>query len=109
MWPAPRLSACVRCRDAGLRSRVAAVVAAGVGEETNRDSSARPAQDEAEVPEEVARGLEYTVTQTATITGQEVSWTERRLVVCSTAHARRQSAALEERVQRAVNELTTFG
>ena len=95
--------------DAGLRSRVAAVVAAGVGEETNRDSSARPAQDEAEVPEEVARGLEYTVTQTATITGQEVSWTEQRLVVCSTAHARRQSAALKERVQRAVNELTTSG
>jgi hypothetical protein len=44
--------------DVGLRSGVAAVVAAGVGGETNRKSSARPAQDEAEVPEEVVRGLE---------------------------------------------------
>jgi transposase len=34
-----------------------------------------------------------------------VSWTERRLVVCSTAHAQRQAAALDQRVQRAVTEL----
>jgi transposase len=65
----------------------------------------RPTQDQAEVPEEVARGFEYTVTQTTTIAGKEVNWTERRLVVCSTAHAQRQSAALDQRVQRAVDEL----
>jgi transposase len=45
------------------------------------------------------------VTQTATIDGQDVSWTERRLVVCSTAHARRQAAALEQRLKRAAAEL----
>jgi transposase len=65
----------------------------------------RPAADEADEPEEVARGFEYTVIQTAIIAGREVSWTERRLVVCSTAQARRQAAALEQRVRRAVNEL----
>jgi transposase len=65
----------------------------------------RPAADEADEPEEVARGLEYTVTQTATIAGQEVNRTERRLVVCSTAQARRRSAALEQRLRRAVDEL----
>jgi len=65
----------------------------------------RPTQDQAEVPEEVARGFECTVTQKTTIDGKEVSWTERWLVVCSTAHAQRQSAALEQRVQRAVDEL----
>jgi transposase len=65
----------------------------------------RPARDEAEAPQEVARGFEYTATQTATIEGRAVSWTERRLVVCSTAHAQRQAAALDQRVQRAVAEL----
>jgi transposase len=65
----------------------------------------RPTQDEADEPEEVARGFEYTVIQTATIAGHEVSWTERRLVVCSTGQAQRQAAALEQRVQRAVKEL----
>ena len=65
----------------------------------------RPAADEADEPEEVARGFEYTVTQTATIGGQEVSWTERRLVVCSTAQAHRQIAALEQRLRRATAEL----
>jgi transposase len=65
----------------------------------------RPAADEADEPEEVARGFEYGVTVTATLAGQEVSWTERRLMVCSTAQARRQSAALEQRVRRAVAEL----
>jgi transposase len=65
----------------------------------------RPVEDPAEVPEEVARGFEYTVTQTATIAGETVSWTERRLVVCSLAQARRQSAALDQRVKRAVAEL----
>jgi transposase len=65
----------------------------------------RSATDETQPPEEVARGFEYTVTQTATIEGQEVSGTERRLVVCSAAHAQRQAAALEQRVKRAVAEL----
>jgi transposase len=65
----------------------------------------RPTADEADEPEEVARGFEYTVTQTATIAGQEVGWTERRLVVCSTAQARRQSAALEQHLRRAIAEL----
>jgi transposase len=56
-------------------------------------------------PEDVARGFEFPVVQTATCEGQEVSWTERWLVVCSTAHAQRQAAALEERLQRALAEL----
>ena len=65
----------------------------------------RPAADEADEPEEVARGFEYTVTATATIAGQAVSWTERRLVVCSTAQAKRQAAALDQRVRRAGADL----
>ena len=66
----------------------------------------RPAADEADEPEEVARGFEYTVIQTAIIAGREVSWTERRLVVCSTAQARRQAAALEQR--RATGRSTSW-
>jgi transposase len=65
----------------------------------------RPAPDPTEPPREVAQGFEWTVTQTATQEGREVSWTERRLVVCSTAHAQRQGAALEQRVARAVTAL----
>jgi transposase len=65
----------------------------------------RPAEDEADEPEEVARGFEDTVTQTATIAGHQVSWTERRLVVCSTAQAHRQAAALEQHLRRAIAEL----
>jgi transposase len=65
----------------------------------------RPAATEADEPEEVARGFEDTMTQTATIAGQEVSWTERRLVVGSTAQAHRQIAALEQRLRRATAEL----
>src|SRR5262249_58439770 len=34
-----------------------------------------------------------------------LSWTERRLVVCSLGQARRQAAALDQRVQRATAEL----
>jgi transposase len=65
----------------------------------------RPAPDPTDPPQEVAQGFEWTVTQTATQEGREVSWTERRLVVCSTAHAQRQGAALEQRVARAVTAL----
>jgi transposase len=65
----------------------------------------RPVEDPAEVPEEVARGFEYTVTETATIAGQTLSWTERRLVVCSLGQARRQAAALGQRLKRATAEL----
>lgn len=65
----------------------------------------RPAANEADEPEEVARGFEYTVTQTTTIGGQEVSWTERRLVVCSTAQAHRQAVAPDQRLRRAMAEL----
>jgi transposase len=65
----------------------------------------RPAPDPTDPPQEVAQGFEWTVTQTATQAGREVSWTERRLVVCSTAHAQRQGAALEQRVARAVTAL----
>jgi transposase len=65
----------------------------------------RPALDPTESPQEVAQGFELTVIQTATLEGREVSWTERRLVVCSTAHAQRQGAALEQRVARAVTAL----
>src|SRR3954451_21105861 len=62
----------------------------------------RPAPDPTDPPQEVAQGFELTVAQTATQEGREVSWTERRLVVGSTAHAQRQGAALEQRVARAV-------
>jgi transposase len=65
----------------------------------------RAAEDGTDSPEEVAQGFEYTVTQRATVQGREVSWSERRLVVRSTAHARRQAAALDQRVRRAVEEL----
>ena len=65
----------------------------------------RPTATEADEPEGVARGFEYAATQTATVAGREVSWTERRLVVCSTAHAHRQIAALEQRLRRATAEL----
>jgi transposase len=65
----------------------------------------RPAPDPTDPPQEVAQGFEWTVAQTATQAGREVSWTERRLVVCSTAHAQRQGAALEQRVARAVTAL----
>jgi transposase len=65
----------------------------------------RPTLDPTEEPQEVAQGFELTVTQTATVEGRAVSWTERWLVVCSTAHAQRQGAALEQRVARAVAAL----
>jgi transposase len=65
----------------------------------------RPALDPTEPPQEVAQGFELTVIQTATLEGRTVNWTERRLVVCSTAHAQRQGAALEQRVARAVAAL----
>jgi transposase len=65
----------------------------------------RPALDPTEPPQEVAQGFELTVPQTATLPGGAVSWTERWLVVCSTAHAQRQAAALERRVERAVSAL----
>src|SRR5262249_27142639 len=65
----------------------------------------RPGEDSAEEPEEVARGFESTVTETATIAGQTLSWTERRLVVCSLGQARRQAAALDQRIERATAEL----
>src|SRR3954468_8727040 len=62
----------------------------------------RPAPDPTEPAREVAQGFVWTVTQTATREGREESWTGRRLVVCSTAHARQQGAALEQRVARNV-------
>jgi transposase len=65
----------------------------------------RPAEDSAKEPEEVARGFEDTVTETATIAGQTLSWTEHRLVVCSLGQARRQAAALDQRIKRATAEL----
>ena len=65
----------------------------------------RPALNPAKLPQEVAQGFELTVTQTAIQEGREVSWTERWLVVCSTAHAQQQGAALEQRVARAVAAL----
>lgn len=65
----------------------------------------RPALDPTEPPREVAQGFEWAVIQTATVAGREVSWKERWLVVCSTAHAQRQGAALEQRVARAVAAL----
>jgi transposase len=65
----------------------------------------RPVDDPAEEPEEVARGFESTVAETATIAGRTVSWTERRLVVRSLGQARRQAGALDQRIHRATAEL----
>jgi transposase len=65
----------------------------------------RPASEEAGPLQDVAQGFEFPVPQTATLQGQEVSWTERWMVVCSTAHAQRQAAALDRRLQRAMAEL----
>src|SRR3954470_8613508 len=65
----------------------------------------RPAPEEKGTPQDVARGFVLPVAQTATREGQEVSWTERWMVVCSTAHAQRQAAALDGRLHRALAEL----
>jgi len=56
-------------------------------------------------PRDVAQGFEFPVARTATREGQEVSWTEQWMVVCSTAHAQRQAVALDHRLQRALAEM----
>jgi transposase len=56
----------------------------------------------------IAEGYAFTLTQTATVNGREVTWTEQRLgvlVVHSLAHAERHAAALDKRVAKAVAEL----
>jgi transposase len=68
-------------------------------------SVSRVVEEPSAVPEELARGFEYSVIETATIAGQTLSWTERRLVVCSLGQARRQAAALDQRIKRAAAEL----
>jgi len=49
----------------------------------------------------IAQGYEVAVPLTAQVDGASVSWSERRLVVRSLAHARQQADQLDERLQRA--------
>jgi transposase len=57
-------------------------------------------------PEElVAEGFAVDVELTATVSDQQVRWTERRWLVRSLAYAQAQEAALERRLQRATAQL----
>jgi hypothetical protein len=57
-------------------------------------------------PEElVAEGFSVDVELTATVSDQQVRWTERRWLVRSLAYAQAQEAALERRLQRATAQL----
>jgi transposase len=58
-----------------------------------------------EKPGRVAEGDEVPVILVADVNGQPVRWTERRLVVCSMAHAARQAASLDQRLQQAVADI----
>lgn len=58
-----------------------------------------------EKPVRLAEGYEVPVALAADVHGQPVQWTERRLVVCSVAHATRQAASLEQRLQQAVADI----
>lgn len=56
-------------------------------------------------PVVIATGTEHTVTLTSTIDGLPVTWTERRLLVRSHAHAAAQSRGLARRLDQAEAEL----
>lgn len=56
---------------------------------------------EGQPDERVAEGFAVDVPLTATVDGQEVSWTERRWLVRSQAYAQAQEAALERRLAKA--------
>jgi len=61
------------------------------------------ADDEEQTP--LAEGYERTVTLTATVGGERVIWTERRLVLHSFAQAASEEAALRDRLARTVASL----
>jgi len=65
----------------------------------------RPAAAEDEPPEVIAVGYEFTVQLTAKVGDVELTWTERRFVICSLAHQRQQQTRLQERVAQAMREL----
>ena len=56
-------------------------------------------------PRRIAEGYAVSVELEATVDGHPVSWREQRRVVRSIAHAARQAAHLEERLQQAVAEI----
>jgi transposase len=56
-------------------------------------------------PVHLADGYEVCVRLTATVDGQLVEWTERRLVIRSVSYAQRQAAALDQRLQQASAEI----
>jgi transposase len=60
---------------------------------------------EGQPDELVAEGFAVDVELTATVSDQEVRWTERRWLVRSLAYAQAQEAALERRLQRATAQL----
>jgi transposase len=53
----------------------------------------------------LAEGYEVQLRLSASVDGQSVEWTERRLVVRSVAHAQRQAAHLDQRLQQAGAEI----
>jgi len=59
--------------------------------------------DEEQTP--LAHGYECTVPLTATVAAQCVTWTERRLVLCSLAQAKSEEVALRDRVAQTVAAL----
>jgi len=58
-----------------------------------------------EPPTPLAEGYERTVILTATVAGEAVTWTERRLVLRSLAQAQSEEAALRDRIARTVAAL----
>jgi transposase len=55
--------------------------------------------------EKIGEGFEYTVTLTAEHDGKEITWEERRLVVCSLSFAQAQKKGLDQRLSRAAAEI----
>jgi transposase len=64
-----------------------------------------PDTGENEKPVRLAEGYEVPVALAADVNGHPVRWTERRLVICSVAHATRQAASLDQRLEQAVADI----
>jgi transposase len=56
-------------------------------------------------PEQIAEGYEQSLELTSEVAGQELTWTERRLIVRSLQHARASEAALRTRLSQAQADL----
>lgn len=68
----------------------------------------RPADQTRAKAQRIAEGSEYTVELTAQVEGQEVQWTERRLVVRSLQLAATQERAVRKRLAQALAELAAL-